>query len=440
MAVERIAHRGRIAHCLQDPSSSPEADAVEYFADGLLLLVGGHVAELGPADVLLDKLGADVRVVDHDKRLLLPGLIDCHVHYAQLDVVASYGEQLLDWLRDYTFPAERRFADIEVANAAADFFLDELLKHGTTSALVFATVHPQSVDAIFTAAVARNMRITAGKVLMDRHCPADLQDTVVSGYEDSRVLLQRWHGTQRLGYAITPRFAGTSSPEQLLAAGRLAAEFPDVLVHTHLAENIDEVRWVEALFPAARSYLDVYKQSGLLREPSLFAHCVHLNAQDFTELAANGGAIAFCPTSNLFLGSGGFDLAAAQHAGITVGLGTDVGAGTSLSLLRTLGEGYKVLQTQRQNLSSFSGLYLATLGAAQALSIADKVGNFAVGKEADFIVLDNAPNALLARRLRGCADLADELFVQMTLGDDRSIAATYVLGERAYANNAGVAR
>jgi len=425
------AHRGKIAHCLSDPATAGDA-GIECFEDGALLIDNGHVAALGPADAVLARLSPDMAITEHGEDILLPGFIDCHVHYPQIDVVASFGTQLLEWLERYTFPAEAAFADKALADEHAAFFIDELLKNGTTTALVFATVHAHSADAIFAAAARKNLRLAAGKVLMDRNCPPELQDTATTGYTQSRALIEKWHGQNRLLYAITPRFAVTSSPDQLAAAGRLAAEFPDVLVHTHLAENLDEVEQVAKLFPDARSYLDVYQNSGLVRDRAVFAHCLHLHDEDLSAMAHAHAGIAFCPTSNTFLGSGLFDLSRIRNSGIDVGLGTDIGGGTSFSLLATMAEAYKVAQLQQQTLSSAAALYLATLGAAKTLGIEDKVGNFALGKEADFVVLDAAPTALLARRLRGARNMAEALFAHMMLGDDRSIRATYILGEAAY--------
>lgn len=422
-------HRARILHCLSDPGESGDAAAMEYFDDGAMLIESGRIAKLGPAADVLPQLAEEIEIIDHAGKLIIPGLIDCHVHYPQMEVIASYGDQLLDWLEHYTFPSERRYADFEVARAAAVKFLNELLRNGTTTALVFATVHPNSVNAFFEAASARNMRVAAGKVLMDRNCPEDLRDTPESAYRDSRELLERWHGQGRLHYAITPRFAPTSSDEQLASAGKLAAEFPDAMIHTHLAENVDEVDWVAKLFPKSRSYLDVYKSAGMLRERAVFAHCIHLDEQDHAELATAGGAVAFCPTSNLFLGSGLFDLARARAHGIRVGLATDVGGGTSFSMLRTMSEAYKVLQLKRQKLSSFRGLFLATLGAAEALYMDDKIGNFSIGKEADFVVLNGNSTPSIEHRLAHCTDLAEEMFVQMMLADDRAVSDTYILGQ-----------
>lgn len=422
--------RGSFLHCLADPGEHADAAAVEYIDDGILVTRGGVVEELGAASELLPRLSADTEVEDLRGKLIVPGLIDCHVHYSQLDIIASFGEQLLDWLSRYAYPAEQQFADAEHARSVADFFLDELLRNGTTTALVFATVFPQSVDAIFAAAQERGMRLIAGKVLMDRMCPDELSDDPASAYADSRQLIERWHGKDRLGYAITPRFALTSSDEQLAAAGKLAAEYPDTWIHTHLAENQEEVDQIARQFPWSRSYLDVYEHFGLLRARSMFAHCLHLDALDRDLMAARGAAGAFCPTSNLFLGSGLFDLRSMSAAGVEIGLATDVGGGTSMSMLRTMSEAYKVLHLQDQSLPASRALYLATLGAARALDLDASIGNFEVGREADFIVLDSGGSRMSARRAQAVSSVDELLFALIFLGDDRHVAATYLQGKR----------
>jgi len=424
------AFRASIFHCLSDPGPHADKSAVEHIDDGLLVVEDGRVTQIGTAEELLPALPEGVRVEDHSGKLIVPGLIDCHVHFSQVDIIASYGEQLLDWLNRYAYPAEMKFSDEEHARSVAEFFLDELLANGTTTAAVFATVYPQSVDALFAAAQERNMRLIAGKVLMDRLCPDELRDDPESAYQDSKALIEKWHGNGRLGYAITPRFALTSSEEQLAAAGRLAAEFPDTWIHTHLAENQEEVDQIAEQFPWSRSYLDVYDHFGLLRERAMYAHCLHLDKTDRSIMASKGAAGAFCPTSNLFLGSGLFDLDAMTDAGVRVGLATDVGGGTSMSMLRTMSEGYKILHLQGQSLPASRALYLATLGAAEALYLDDCIGNFAPGKEADFIVLDTAGSAMSARRAESTTSLEELLFALIFLGDDRHIAATYLQGAR----------
>lgn len=427
---DRRAFRAAILHCLGDPGEHADARQVEYFSDGLLIIEDGHVAGLGDAESLLPGLADDFELHDHRGNLIVPGFVDCHVHFSQVDIIASYGEQLLDWLNRYAFPVEAQFGDAQFAHEVAEFFVDELLRNGTTSALVFPTVHEESVEAIFTAAGKRNMRLLSGKVLMDQNCPESVRDGAESTYTVSRRLLEKWHGKGRLGYALTPRFAVTSSEAQLKAVGKLAAEFPDVHIHTHLAENHKEIELVAERFPLRRSYLDVYEHFGLVRERAVFAHCLHLDDQDRKCMAGNGSAMAFCPTSNLFLGSGLFNLRSARDSGIRVGLATDVGGGTSLGMLQTMSEAYKVLHLQSQSLPGFRALYLATLGAAEALYLDDKIGNFVTGKEADFVILNYAGAEITRRRLARAEDIAEKLFALIMLGDDRNISATYVMGQR----------
>jgi len=424
----RQAFRSSILHCLSDPGEASLASAYEYFEDGLLIVDNGIVAEAGHAEALLPGLAEDVLLTEFPGKLIVPGFIDCHVHYPQLDIIASYGEQLLDWLHRYAYPTEARFSDPDYAREVATVFVDELLNNGTTTALVFGTVHAHSADAIFEAAAARDMRLIAGKVLMDCNCPDELRDDADSAYADSKTLIERWHGQGRLGYAITPRFALTSTEAQLAAAGQLAREYPEVWVHTHLAENRDEVDQIARQFPSSRSYLDVYDQFGLLRERSVFAHCLHLDDQDRARMASMGGSAAFCPTSNLFLGSGLFDLPAMRAANVRCGLGTDVGGGTSLSLLKTASEAYKVLHLQDHALPATRALYLATLGAAEALYLDDVIGNFLPGKEADFVLLDPAGSSLTARRTSTAETIEEAFFALLTLGDERHVAATYIKG------------
>jgi guanine deaminase len=428
----RWAFRASILHCVADPGESGDKGAIEYFDDGLLLIRDGYIEQAGPAERLLPGLSPDISIIDCREKLIVPGLIDCHVHYPQIDMVASCGTQLLDWLERYAYPAERRFANAAHATEVAEFFTDALLQNGTTTALVFATVHPQSADAIFVAAERRNMRLIAGKVLMDRNCPEDLRDEPGGGVRESRHLIERWHGRGRLGYAITPRFAVTSSAPQLQAAGQLAAAHPDVYVQTHLAENAAEIDMVRRLFPKSSNYLGVYDDFGLLRERSVFAHCLHIDDTDRQTLHRKGASIAFCPGSNLFLGSGLFDLRSACEYGVRVGIGSDVGGGPNLNLLKTLGDAYKVLQLNDQSLPGYRALYLATLGAAKALYLDDRIGNFASGKEADFIMLDSAPVPMARRRVSRTQNVAEKFFALMMLGDDRAISATYLMGKQAW--------
>ena len=432
-AAALCAHRGAILHFRSDPGSHDDPGSFEFFDDGLLVIADGRVASLGPARELLPALPTDAQLIEHGDSILLPGFVDTHVHYPQTDIIGSGGRQLLDWLENYTFPAEAAFADSAHAREVARFFLDELLRNGTTAALVFCSVHPASVQAFFEAAVARRMRMAAGKVLMDRNCPDYLRETPEAGEHDSRELLEAWHGRERLQYAITPRFAPTSSEAQLASAGRLARDYPDALIQTHVAENLEEVAWVRRLFPQARSYLDVYDRYGLLRERAIYAHCIHFDETDRARMAQSGASAAFCPSSNLRLGSGLFDVAAADAAGMRFSIATDVAGGSSFGMLQTLGDAYKVAQLSHQTLSPLRAFYLATLAGARALGLDDRIGRFAVGAEADFIVLDLRATPLITRRTASSRTLAEKLRVLITLGDDRAISRTYILGREAHA-------
>jgi guanine deaminase len=421
------AFRGEIVDFVGDPATLGNS-ALRHQADGVLVVRDGKVAAVGPANATLRTLPPGAAVTDYRGKLILPGFVDTHVHYAQTDMIASYGAQLLEWLERYTFPAEARFKDRDHASAVAEFFIRELLGNGTTTAMTFATTHKPSVDAIFEAAQRRSMRLVAGKVLSDRNVPEEVRDTAQSGYDDSKALIEAWHGRDRLGYAVTPRFAPTSTERQLDLCGTLLEQHPGVHLQSHVAENRSEVEWVAALFPWSRSYLDVYDHYGLLCERAVYAHCIHLDTTDRERMAATGAAMSFCATSNLFLGSGLFDLSAARSAGVRVGLGTDVGGGTTLSMLRTMAESYKVCQMAGQSLSPLSAFYLATLGGAASLYLDGQIGNFDVGKEADFVVLDAAAMPHLARRIDRAETLDERLFALMILGDDRAVHATHVLG------------
>ncbi len=430
------AYRAAVFTFLDDPDTAG-ADAYHYWEDGLLVTANGRIHSVGAATDLLATLPPDTPVTDYRGKLLLPGLIDTHIHYPQVEVMGAYGEQLLDWLNIYTFPAEQQFSDASYARTVAEFFVDELLRNGTTTALVFATVHAQAVDAFFQASSARNTRMICGKVMMDRHAPETLTDTADSSYADSAQLIERWHGQGRQLYAVTPRFAITSTSEQLAKAGELCRRYPGTYLQTHLSENQDEVAFVRELFPERIDYLDVYDHYGLLHAHSVFAHGIHLTEREHQRLQETGASIAFCPTSNLFLGSGLLNVRQLLDRGVPLSVATDVGGGTSFSLFRTLGEAYKVCQLQGQPLSPLKSLYLATLGNARTLQLADRIGSLQPGNEADFIVVDPKATPLLDFRMRSCRTLEEQLFALITLADDRVIHATYIAGDCRYTHAGG---
>ncbi|WP_447885946.1 guanine deaminase [Serratia fonticola] len=405
---------------------------LRFIKDGLLIIRDGRVEWFGDWEVGHHQIPDSIRVRDYSGKMIVPGFVDTHIHYPQCEMVGAYGEQLLDWLNKHTFPAEKRYNDLEYAREMSAFFIKQLLRNGTTTALVFGTVHPESVEALFESARHINMRMIAGKVMMDRNAPDYLLDTPESSYSQTKALIERWHNNGRLLYAITPRFAPTSSPAQLEMVQRLRQEYPDVYLHTHLSENKDEVAWVKALFPERKSYLDVYHHYGMTGRKSVFAHCVHLEDVEWDCLHQTQSSIAFCPTSNLYLGSGLFNLPNAWRKKVRVGMGTDIGAGTTFNMLQTLNEAYKIMQLQGYRLSAYEAFYLATLGGADALGLADTIGNFNLGKEADFVVLEPTATPLQQLRYDNSKTLMDKLFVMMTLGDDRSIYRTYVDGRLVY--------
>lgn len=427
------AYRASLLHFRGDPAF--DADAHAWHEDGLLIVADGRVQAADDYAQLHSSLPAGTPVQDWRGRLIVPGFIDTHIHYPQTDLIASPAEALLPWLEHYTFPAERRFADPMHAQQVATFFLDELARCGTTTAMVYCSVHPESVDAFFAESERRNLRMVAGKVLMDRHCPAFLQDCAESGARDSEALISKWHKRGRQLYAITPRFAPTSTDAQLQLAGELAQAHPDVFVQTHVAENTDEVAWVKSLFPDARSYLDVYDRYGLLRPRAMFAHCIWLDDDDRARMRQAQAAAAICPTSNLFLGSGLFDFARADAARMPLSLATDVGGGTSFSMLQTMNELYKVARMGGTHLSALRMFYLATLGGARSMQLEGTIGSFVPGAEADFVVLDPQATPLLARRTACTGSLEELLFAFALLGDDRAVAATYSGGRLLHARD-----
>ncbi|HMU48398.1 MAG TPA: guanine deaminase [Geminicoccaceae bacterium] len=427
------AIRGRLVWFEGDPAENGSA-AIRDVEDGLVVVEDGRIAAVGAHADLARTLPEGAEVADHRGCLVMPGFIDTHIHFPQTQVIASYGAQLLEWLQKYTFVEEQKYGDPVHAAAGAAFFLDELLRNGTTTAVVYCSVHPQSAEAFFTAARARRLRMIAGKVMMDRNAPPALTDTPERGYRESKALLERWHGVDRLGYAITPRFALTSTDAQLEAAGTLAREHPECWMQSHLSENRNEIATALSLYPTARDYTDIYDRFGLLGPKSIYGHCIHLSEREMARLSESRSVAGFCPTSNLFIGSGLFDMAAMRdpRRPVRVSLATDVGGGTSYSMLQTAAEAYKVLQLKGQNLPSPQAFYLKTLGNARALGLEHAIGRLSTGLEADLVVLDPAATPAMAHRMATIdGDLAETLFVLMTMGDDRAVRASYVLGARA---------
>lgn len=426
--------RGAIFTCTDDPGEEniPLPDTTCYWEDGAVWIVDGHIQAVDDYAALVGQVPEHTEHIDYRGKLMMPGFIDSHVHYVQLDIMASYGRELLDWLNDYTFPAECRFAEKAHAEAVAERFLDEMLRAGTTTAQVFCSSHPVSVDSFFAAAQRRRLRMIAGKVLMDRHAPQGLIDDTLGGVRDSERLIADWHGRDRLSYTLTPRFAPTSSRAQLDAVGGVLRNAPDLYLQTHLSENRGEIAWVAELFPESRDYLGVYEDHGLVGPRSTFAHGIHLDDAQRRRLAAEGASIAFCPTSNLFLGSGLMDRLACRDAGLATSLASDVGGGTSLSGFATLQGAYNVGSLLGQPLTGWQGFYRLTLGNARALHLADHIGSLEAGREADLVVLDPDATPLLSRRLSQTESLAERLFAMMMLGDDRTVAATWANGERVH--------
>lgn len=371
------------------------------------------------------------KVVDHSDKLITAGFVDAHVHYPQTAMIASWGKRLIDWLNSYTFPEEMQFGDRAYADEIANRYLDLTVANGTTTVCSFCTIHPESVDAIFTAAQARGQRIVAGKTCMDRNAPEGLRDTAQTGYDDSKALLQKWHGVDRLSYAITPRFSPTSTPEQLQAMGALWAEHTDCLMQTHLSEQTDEIEWVKSLFPQARDYLDTYEEFGLLGARGLYGHAIYLEDRERDRLREHGASLIHCPTSNTFIGSGLFDMAGLMAEGHRIGLATDTGGGSSFSMLRTMAAAYEVGQLRGTPLHAAQLMWLATQGSAASLRMDDKVGNIAVGMEADLVVLDLASTPAISQRSERASDLWEAIFPTIMMGDDRAITEVWIAGKQA---------
>jgi len=430
-SIPATIYRAAILHFLADPDMQG-AKAYEYFEDGAVVVTQGKITALGEARDIISAQANNTKIIEYPHHLITPGFIDTHIHFPQIEVIASHGKQLLDWLNNYTFPAEQKFNHKNYANQMANFFLDEMLRNGTTTASVFGSVHPQSVNAFFEASQTRNTRMICGKVMMDRNAPPALCDTPETSYQESKALIEKWHGNGRQLYAVTPRFAVSSSEQQLAAASRLIKEHPDTYLQTHIAENKDEVAYVKTLFPDRKDYLDVYDHHGLLGNKSTFAHGIHLNDRELKRLAESGSKIAFCPSSNLFLGSGLLDINRLENNNITFSMASDVGAGTSFSMLKTMDNAYKISQLNHTPLCPLKCFYLATLGNAKSLMLDDKIGSLKVGNEADFIVLNFQSTALMTLKQQQCQSLAEKLFALIILGDDRNISATYIAGQLKY--------
>jgi guanine deaminase len=429
MAQDRsLAVRGRLLTFLRTPSGAGDTQSYRYIDDGVVLVKDGRIAAIGPASELMSQLPPAAVTEHYPDKLIMPGFIDPHIHYPQTQVIASYGAQLLEWLEKYTFVEEQKFADPQHASRNAEFFLDELARNGTTTAVAYCSAHPSSAEALFAAAHRRNVGMLAGTAIMNRNGPSGLLEPAGQAIPASRELIKRWHGTGRQRYAVTPRFAITSTGAQLGEAGALLQEFPTVLMQTHLDENLHEIATVKALFPEEPSYTAVYHRFGLLGPRSLMGHCIHLDDAEVVLMRDTRSVAVFCPTSNLFIGSGLFNYKRLNEAGVRIALATDVGGGTSYSMLRTAAEAYKVMQLQGQNLPALAAFDLITRSNAAALGLDGEIGTLQPGAFADLVVLDARATPAMAHRMEVTRDLEEELFVLMTMGDDRAVRQTYIAG------------
>ncbi len=419
---------GQVLSFTADPFAEGPG-AARHESHGAVLIENGRIAAVGPADRLRAAHPA-AKVTDYGRCLISAGFVDAHVHYPQTAIIASWGKRLIDWLNLYTFPEEMRFADATYAAEVAERYLGLATANGTTSVCTYSTIHPESVDAIFGAASRRNMRIWAGKTCMDRNAPEGLRDTPQSAYDDSKRLLEKWHGQGRASYVITPRFSPTSTPEQLAALGALWREYPHCLMQTHLSEQTDEIDWVKSLFPQSRDYLDTYEAQGLLAEGAIYGHAIHLTARERDRLREAGASLIHCPTSNTFIGSGLFDMGGLKAQGHRVGLATDTGGGSSFSMLRTMAATYEVAQLRGRPLHPAELWWLATQGSAQALRADHLIGNIAPGMEADLAVIDLASTPAIAQAVTRAGDIWQALFPTIMMGDDRAITATWIAGRQ----------
>lgn len=432
----KTAIRSAMLTFKKDPFFHEMEECLVYESDAVIVMEGGKITQVGRAQDILSSLDG-VEVKHYTDSIIIPGFIDSHVHYPQTEIIGAYGEQLLDWLNNYTFIAEQGFKNKEHASEVAKVFLKEQFRNGVTSSTVYCTVFPQSVDAIFEEAEKYDMRIMAGKVCMDRNAPEALLDTPQRAYDESSALIKKWHNKGRAEYVITPRFVPTSTPEQMEMMQALAAENPDMLIQSHVSENVNEVAWVKDLCPKAKDYTDAYAQYGLVRPRAIYGHGIHLTDRELSVFSETGAAVAHCPTSNFFLGSGCLNVKKLRDKNrpVHVGLATDLGAGTSFSMLQTMNEAYKAAQMNGTPYTSLHSFYLASRGTAEALGLQDKIGTIAVGMEADLTVLNLKSTPIIDYRMKYAKDLEEALFIQMTLGDDRAIAATYVAGKEVYRAN-----
>ncbi|MDX0439829.1 guanine deaminase [Sinorhizobium medicae] len=426
-----ILIRGRTLSFHREPQGIDDKASYAYESDGALLVENGVITASGAYVAVRAGVPENVAEVDHRPHLIVPGFIDTHLHFPQMQVMASYAANLLEWLNSYTFPEECRFVETAHAERIARHFFDEMVRHGTTTAAAYCSVHKTSADAFFAESVKRGMCMVAGKVMMDRNAPQGLLDTPETSYDETRAVIADWHGTGRNHVAITPRFAITSTPEQMEAVRSLVDEFPDLHVQTHLSENRDEIAYTLELYPEAADYTDVYARYGLLGPKSLFGHCIHLSEREADAMSDTGSIAVFCPTSNLFLGSGLFPLRALtrRQRPVRVSVASDIGGGTSYSMMKTLDEAYKILQLQGERLNPFDSFYMMTRGNAEALSLAGRIGTLEPGTDADLAVLDMAATPAMELRAEVVNSLADELFLLQTMGDDRAVVETYVAGK-----------
>jgi len=412
-----------------NPLTGAWQDAVQFNSAGGVLVADGKIVATGDGATLRQAY-PQALVTNYGNALITAGFVDAHMHYPQTGIIASWGKQLIDWLNTYTFPEESRFGNKTYADDVADRALDLALAHGTTTLTSFCTIHPQSVDAFFEAAAARNMAVVAGKTCMDRNAPDSLRDTAKTAYDDSKALLEKWHGKGRATYAITPRFSPTSTPDQLTALGALWAEHPHCLMQTHLSEQLPEIAWMRSLFPNARDYLDTYEAFGLLGTNGLYGHAIHLEDREIARLSEMGAAVVHCPTSNTFIGSGLFDLMGLAKASISIGLATDTGGGSSFSMLRTMAAAYEIGQLRGTALHPAQLMWLATEGSADALKMSGKIGHLGAGAAADITVLDLASTSAIAQRSGRAKDVWDALFPTIMMGDDRAIKDVWIAGTR----------